>query len=211
MKNTFYIFIFSIILFSCKESDENTCTTSKCLGPQTLYLSSSDKKLVITKDTTYLFKDTGTDTVRVKFRKLLNDFYTATELCDCKGPNTQTTGDLCKGFYVFLNRNVACRYSTAPVNGGKLGFDIVFGDTNYVVNNIGTSSGFASQFFVGDMNTRPNNYDSLSVNGKYYYNVISSYEYQSNITSGYVTQCFYARNFGIIRFKLNGVIYDVLN
>ena len=211
MKNAFCIFIISLILFSCDNGDKNNCTPSKCLGPQTLYLGPADKKLVITKDTTYVFKDAGTDTVRLKFRKFVNDTYTATEMCDCEGPNTVTTGEREKSYYVLLNRNIACWYEVGALNGSKVGFDMVFGDTNYVVNNVNSNAAFVSQFWINDINTKVNNYDSLSINGKYYYKVISSYDYQSNATSGDVTQCFYSRNFGIIRFKLNGVVYDLLN
>jgi hypothetical protein len=68
-----------------------------------------------------------------------------------------------------------------------------------------------SQYTIYDASQKKNDLDSISVNGKYYYNIFNTFDYSGTCFSGgIITNISYAKKVGIIRFTYNGMVYDII-
>lgn len=200
-------------LTNCKDKkEEHSCDDDNCYGKHDLFLSNAGKDLVIKKDTTYKFVSNTNDTMKLKFRKTFTEFYKQAFSCYCADKNTDITGEYLHGIYVFINKDLGVKYSSAICYPIRTAFDIEVSDTNKLinttVNNYITTGSKNYLFRTNSILEKQNNFDSLSINGKYYHNVINTYD--ATTTDSILSDLYYSKNFGIIRFKYNSLVYNLV-
>lgn len=202
----FIILAIFVSLVSCQK-DEEACESNNCLGSHALTLTNESKSMVVTKDTTFRFAS-NIDTLQLKFVETYNTVYTQTATCECPDKNTALYGEAKYGRYKFLGKNLAMYYLGAAGYPDKLGYDLVFADTNMILH--GANSANYSLFRNYDLNNKIINMDSLQLNGKYYYKIINSYDVVSTLPH-LVTDCFFSKKTGLVKFTLDSVSYQILH
>ncbi len=213
MTRILLLILIAFSLTNCKDKkEEHSCDDDSCYGKHDIFLSNVGKDLVIKKDTTYTFVSNTNDTMKLKFRKTFTEFYKQKSSCYCVDKNTDITGEYLHGIYVFINKDLGVKYSSSICYPNRTAFDIELSDTNKLINstlnNYITSGAINYLFRTNSILEKQNNFDSLNINGKYYYNVINTYDETNTNTN--ITDCYYSKNFGLISFKYNALVYNIV-
>jgi hypothetical protein len=198
---------------SCKKpTQEKSCNNDNCYGKHDIFLDIAGRNMVIKKDTTYIFVSNTNDTMKLKFRKTFTEFYRQHYSCECVEKSTDITGEYLHGIFVFQNKNLAVRYSASIVYPNRTAFDIELSDTNKLINstisNYITTGTTNYLFRTNSIFDKQNNFDSININSKYYYNVINTYDATNSDTN--ITACYYSKYFGLISFKYNSLVYNII-
>lgn len=86
-------------------------------------------------------------------------------------------------------------------------FGIYMADTNNVLHQAyGDTAGGGLTFIVDNFATKKNDLDSILVNGKTYYNILTYIGSSSFI----ITNIYYVKGIGVIRFSYSGLTYNIL-
>jgi hypothetical protein len=207
--NKIILIAFSLFIFSCGKKTPTNCDNDNCLGKHVYSLSNGDKSYVAVKDTTYVFVNSVNDTIRLVKRLTYTNNAIDKESCFCNEKSTDITSEYLHGVYILQNKNVALDYGICTTYPDKGNFVIWCADTNYIIHKTGGAPG-ASQFIIDNVHSKTNDMDSVNINGKYYKNIFSTFDHISSFPNPQITDIYYSKGFGIVRFKYNNFIYQIL-
>lgn len=211
MNRILYILSIILLFYSCTKKVEKNCSGDKCLGKKAVPLSAPDKIHITSKDTVYKFINVNNDTIIFRHRLHNSEPYVSTSVCDCSEKSTEISGECFYSIYTLDNIDLALKYSICSAYPNYFSLDIYFSDTNTVVHKIYKQTNPCSQFNVYNYVTKQNNSDSLNINGKYYYNIINTYDYVGICNSSTLNNVYYSKGFGIIKFNYNNFVYNIVN
>lgn len=204
------IFIIVFVFSSCKK-DEVNCSGDDCNGQISYHLTNNDRTYIITKDTVYKYININNDTLRLNFRKTFTEPYRYNQTCACNDKSTDISGECIYSIYSFINRDIAVKYGLCNTTDGTTAFDIVFADTNSVMHKINANNDSTSQFWTKDILSKMNDFDSIQINGKYFYNIVSTYDNIAGSTHPSITNCILSKKVGIISFKYNNILFSLVH
>jgi hypothetical protein len=213
MNRILFICLFSLIIFSCKKDGKICDSPNACKGKHDYHLPTNIKNLVIVKDTVYIFKSPAGDSIKIKYRRTVFKTYKTYYPCPCKGPDTDLSDEWSFGSYIFENTNIGCEYHARTYDSDlKYLFEIHFTDTNALFDAAPVANGNYphASFWLYDAGAKANDLDSINLNGKYYYNIIKNYDSSGSTDNMFITECYYSKRFGIVRFKYLNKYYDMI-
>lgn len=212
-----------LLSFNCRKKEEpKNCTDEhSCLGKHNFTITDKDKSFVTVKDTIYKFVGSNNDTISLKFRATNFETLTSKSSCACQDKSTDLSFELISSIYKFNNKDLALKYMLGPtypenqeaaqINSGNITLDIRASDTNAIIYNIFKSSDRSSVFTSNKYNLKHNDFDSLMIGNKYFYNIINTFDNVEFSNTAQIKDIFYSRNFGLVRFKYNTIVYDVVH
>jgi hypothetical protein len=108
-----------------------------------------------------------------------------------------------------LNRAIECSVGALYLYNSYLAVNC--SDTNWILHKINTKTTPESQFIAENYASKKNDADSVNINGKYYYNIINTYDYGGFSDSLILRGIYYSKGFGIVRFKYNNLDYSIIH
>ena len=209
MKRIVYILLISICIFSCEKDKSTTTCSGECLGTQTALLNNSN--YYIDKDTTFKFISSTNDTISLISRTTYTTIVNITGNCQCTNMNTNINSENLFRTYVFKKKNFAFQLHVSTNYLLKVVCGFVFADTNDVIHQVHNSSDTTgSSYLIQDFNGKQNDINSMSLNGKNYNNIFNTFDQTYYTTYSQITNIYYSKGFGIIRFTYNNVVYTII-
>jgi hypothetical protein len=198
------------ILFSCaKPETKVNCNGEKCFGTQSIFLTSSNYYL--DKDTVFKFVNAANDTILLSSQPTYTTFVSIKDNCPCANLSTNLSSQNLFKNYVFKNKNVAMQFHIGTNYLIKVVFAVTFADTNDILHQIHTvGDTIGSNYSIADFHGTNVDFSSLYIRGKYYYNVFYSFSQFYFATYSKITNIYYAKGLGIIRFTYNNTVYDII-
>jgi len=211
-----------ILLTTCsKKVEQKNCTTDDCYGTHTSTLANIDKTYIPTKDTIYKYVNINNDTIKLNFRTTAIENQNSKYTCACEDKSTNITRECIYSIFTFENKDLALKYSimnTYPANyaesqisSSNITLVVQFSDTNTIIHNIYKSTDPCSIFTSSKYNLKQNDLDSLSINNKYFYNIINTFDNIGLCPTAEIKDVYFSKIFGLIRFKYNNLVYDVIH
>ena len=214
---TLTVFIFT----TCnKKVEERSCTDDNCYGTRFYTLTNLDKTYITTRDTIYKFVNVNNDTIKLVHRKTASRQLNQKFTCECVEKSTNISRESLYSVYIFENKNLAIQYSVwcsypesysvLELQPSNTILNIFVSDTNTVIYNEYKETVPCSQSCY-TYRSKQNDMDSININNKYYYNVINTYDFVGQCPTMEIKDIYYSKGFGIVKFKYNNFVYDIIN
>lgn len=212
MKKYLIIILIGGFFGLCKKEEQPIdCSGDYCLGKISSNLSPSEKNYIPTEDNMIKYVNDDQDTVKLILRKIETKRFVHREFCQCSDKNTDFDGEGHMSIYKLYNEDLALLYNVATTYTSGIVLNVYFSDTNMVIHEIYKQTNPCSQFQISDYSKKKNDFDSLLINGKWYFNVIKSFDYVGQCQTSRVKDVLFSKGVGLIQLTYRDKVYRRIN